>query len=80
MPPSDVTELDADGERYHPKRELNMNYGVTTGCILVYCYIEFKLRYLKNLKSFSKRIKELFEPIVLRKKAERFLLFLKAFS
>ena len=34
----------------------------------VYCYLEFKLRYLKNLKLFSVRIKEWFEPIVLRKK------------
>ena len=38
--------------------------GVTTGCILpigiVYCYLEFKLRYLKNLKMFSIRVKELF--------------------
>ena len=32
------------------------------------CYLEFKLRYLKNLKLFSIRVKELFEPIVLRKK------------
>ena len=47
---------------------------------LVYCYLEFKLCYLKNLKLFSVRVKELFEPIVLRKKGYRFLLFLKAFS
>ena len=48
---------------------------------MVYCYREFKLRYLKNLKLFSIRVKELFEPIVLRKKkATGFLLFLKAFS
>ena len=31
------------------------------------CYVKFKLRYLKNLKSFSSRINELFEPIVLKK-------------
>ena len=67
--------------------------GVTTGCILpighiVYCYIEFKLRYLKNLKLFSIRVTELFEPIdaVLRKKKKKKkkkptdLLFLKVFS
>ena len=35
---------------------------------MVYCYPKFKLRYLKNLKLFSIRIKELFEPIVLREK------------
>ena len=31
----------------------------------MYCYLEFKLRYLKNLKLFSIRVKELFEPIVI---------------
>ena len=55
---------------------------------IVYCYLEFKLRYLKNLKLFSIRVKELLEPIVLRKKKKKkkkpnnpdgFLLFLKAF-
>ena len=35
---------------------------------IVYRYLEFKLRYLKNLKLFLIRVKELFEPIVLRKK------------
>ena len=30
--------------------------------LLVYCYLEFKLRYLKNMKLFSIRVKELFEP------------------
>ena len=35
---------------------------------IVYCYLEFKLCYLKNLKLFSIRVKESFEPIVLRKK------------
>ena len=37
---------------------------------IVYCYLEFKLRYLKNLKLFSISVKELFEPIVLRKKRQ----------
>ena len=53
----------------------------------MYCYLEFKLSYLKNLKLFSIRVKELFEPIVLqkkkkkkKKKRDRFLLFLKEFS
>ena len=46
----------------------------------MYCYLEFKLCYLKNLKSFSIRVKELFEPIVLQMIADKFLLFLKAFS
>ena len=32
----------------------------------MYCYLEFKLRYLKNLKLFSIRVKELSEPIVLQ--------------
>ena len=43
------------------------------------CYLEFKLHYLKNLKLFSIRVKELFEPIVLRKKVMGFALFLKHF-
>ena len=38
---------------------------------IVYCYLEFKLRYLKNLNLLSIRVK-LFEPIVLRKKATGF--------
>ena len=43
----------------------------------MYCYLEFKLRYLKNLKLFSIRVKELFEPIVLRIKRRRvFALFI----
>ena len=43
---------------------------------VVYCYLELKLHYLKNLKLFSIRVKELFEPTVLRKtKGDRFLLF-----
>ena len=33
-----------------------------------YRYIEFKLRYLTNLKLFSIRVKELLEPIVWLKK------------
>ena len=33
--------------------------------LLVYCSLEFKLSYLKNLKLFSIRVKELSEPIVL---------------
>ena len=41
----------------------------------MYCYREFKLRYLKNLKLFSIRVKELFEPIVLQKKATAFCSF-----
>ena len=45
-----------------------------------YCYLEFKLRYLANLKLFSIRVKELFKPIVLQKKVDGFLLFLKTFS
>ena len=44
---------------------------------IVYCYLEFKLRYLKNLQLFSIRVKELFQPIVLRKKGRRvFALFI----
>ena len=38
----------------------------------MYCYHEFKLRYFKNLKLFLIRVKELFEPIVLRKKGDGF--------
>ena len=47
----------------------------------MYCYTEFKLRYLNNLKLFSVGNKELIEPIVLYvKKDDGFLLFLKALS
>ena len=35
------------------------------------CYIEFKLGYLKNLKLFLIRVKELFEPIVFANKRRR---------
>ena len=36
---------------------------------------KFKLRYFKNLKLFSIRVKELFEPLVLRRKDDGCLLF-----
>ena len=42
---------------------------------IVYCYLEFKLRYLENLKFFSIRVKELFEPLVSWKKATGFCSF-----
>ena len=50
----------------------------------MYCYLEFKFRYLKNLKIFSIRVEEFFEPIDLRKKkkkkkADGFLLFFSFF-
>ena len=35
-------------------------------------YLEFKLSYLKNLKLFSIRVKELSEPIVLWRKGDGF--------
>ena len=47
--------------------------------IIVYCYLEFKLRYLKNVKLFSVRVKELFEPVVLRKRQRVFALFKSIF-
>ena len=40
-------------------------------------YLEFKLRYLKNLKLFSTKIKDLFEPVVLLRKTDEFLRFSK---
>ena len=46
----------------------------------VFCFIEFKLSYPKSLKKKSIWVKELFEPIVMPKKGDGFLLFLKAFS
>ena len=47
----------------------------------MHCYLKFKLGYLKYLKLFSIRVKELFEPIVLRKKRRRvFALFKNIFS
>ena len=39
-----------------------------------------KTKQNKKLKLISIRVKELFEPIVLRRKGDGFLLFLKAFS
>ena len=46
----------------------------------MYCYLEFKLSYLKNLKLFSIRVKELSEPIVLWTKRRRvFTLFISIF-
>ena len=51
---------------------------------IVYYYLKFKFRYLKNLKLFSITVKKLFERIDLRKiKGDGFLLFLnmlKAFA
>ena len=46
---------------------------------ILYCYLEFKLRYFKNLKMFSVRVKELFKPIV-KKRRRMLALFLLAFS
>ena len=37
----------------------------------MYCYLEFKLRYLKNLKLFSIGVKELSEPMVFVKKKKK---------
>ena len=46
----------------------------------MYCYLEFKLSYLKNLKLFSTRVKELFELTVLcEEKATGFSSFYKQF-
>ena len=43
----------------------------------MYSYLEFKLSYLKNMKLFSIRVKELSEPIVLQRKATVFSSFYK---
>ena len=56
---------------------LNSNFAILRGhnwMLLAHRpYLEFKLRFLKNLKSFSiTSVKQLFEPIVLRKKATGF--------
>ena len=51
-----------------------------TICHIVGLYIKFNLRYLKNLKLFPITVKELFETIVLQRKGDGCLLFLKAFS
>ena len=45
----------------------------------MYCYLEFKLSYLKNLKLFSIREKELSEPIVCEEKTTGFSSFYKHF-
>ena len=45
----------------------------------MYRYLEFKLSYLKNLKLFSIRVKELFEPVVCEEKATGFSSFCKHF-
>ena len=49
----------------------NKIMGVFCPYAIVYCYHEFKLRYLKNQKLFSIRVKELFESIVLEKKKKK---------
>ena len=46
---------------------------------IVYCYLEFKLRFLKNLKLFSIRVKELFEPMERKKSNGIFALFKRIF-
>ena len=46
--------------------------------LIVYCHFEFKLRYLNNLKLFSIRVKEIFEPIVLRTKGDGFFALFKS--
>ena len=46
---------------------------------IVYCYIKFKINYLKSLKLFSIRVKELSEPIVCEEKATGFSTFYKDF-
>ena len=45
----------------------------------MHCYLEFKLSYLKNMKLFSIRVKELSEPIVLEEKATGCSSFYKHF-
>ena len=45
----------------------------------MYCYLEFKLSYLKNLKLFSIRVKELYEPIVLWRRRRVLALFKSIF-
>ena len=53
--------------------------------LVLYYYLEFKLRYLKILKLFSIRVKELFEPIIIvlakkkKKKAMGLALFKSIF-
>ena len=51
-----------------------LNSGLT-----VYCYLELKLRYLKNLKLFSITVKELFKPIAKKKRRRVFALFITFF-
>ena len=47
----------------------------------MYCNLEFKLCYHKNLKLFSIRVKEnIWTYSFLRKQGDKFLLFLKVFS
>ena len=46
----------------------------------MYCYLEFNLCYLENLKFFLITVREIFEPIGFVKKSDRFLHSLKAFS
>ena len=61
------------------KKNLRGHNWVHFAHIIVYCYHEFKLRYLKNQKLFSIRVKELFKPIVLRNRGDGFLLLQKHF-
>ena len=71
-------------EKKEKREKKNMIKGSQMGafCLqtIVYCYLEFKLRYLEKLKLFSIRVKELFEPTVLWKRAIGFLLAFVACS
>ena len=53
---------------WHPAKQVK-RLQLDTACPLgiVHSYFEFKLRYPKNQKLFSIRVKEYIEPIVLRK-------------
>ena len=47
---------------------------------IVYCFLEFKLSYLKNLKLFSIKSKIIIWAYNFAENGDGFLLFLKAFS
>ena len=63
------------------KKKKNLFQLALRGYNLCFCLFVFPLlRYLKNPILFSIRIKGLFEPIILQREADGYLLLSKAFS
>ena len=56
-----------------------LNMWVTPPPGIVHCYLEFKHCYLETWNYFQSEVKELFEPLLLRKKGDGYPHFLKHF-